>query len=166
VYFGSGKPAAAGEERFRSLTELKLGEFEATGFRGLDLAEKKLYRKYPDDPSRYRLCSVTNVHLPCCSREPRNERRSLGRISRPLDSVSPTRHATERDATIRHPPRKFNIVLAGQQADITRELKKTQKSLPPFGWDTEPVLGTEVIVEEAFIDRFCDLMYGGGWMEI
>ena len=53
-----------------------------------------------------------------------------------------------------------------QQADITRKLKKTQKSLPPFGWDTSPVMGAEVIIEEAFMDVFCDLMYGGGWMEI
>ena len=27
-------------------------------------------------------------------------------------------------------------------------------------------MGTEVIAEEAFMDAFCDLMYGGGWMEI
>jgi len=27
-------------------------------------------------------------------------------------------------------------------------------------------MGTEVIVEEAFMDVFCDLMCGGGWMEI
>jgi hypothetical protein len=52
------------------------------------------------------------------------------------------------------------------QADIARKLKKTQKSLPPFGWDTEPVMGTEMVIEEAFMDVFCDLMYGGGWMEI
>ena len=41
-YFGLGKPAVAGEERFRSLTELKWGEFEAMDFGGLDPAEKKL----------------------------------------------------------------------------------------------------------------------------
>jgi len=52
-----------------------------------------------------------------------------------------------------------------QQADITRKLKKTQKSLLPFGWDTEPAMGTEVIIE-ALTDVFCDLMYGSGWMEI
>ena len=52
-----------------------------------------------------------------------------------------------------------------QQANITRKLEKTQKSLPPFGWDTEPVADTEVIIEEAFMDVFCDLMYGGGSME-
>jgi hypothetical protein len=53
-----------------------------------------------------------------------------------------------------------------QQADITRKLKKRQKSPPPFGWDTEPVMGAEVIIGEAFIDVFCDLLYGGGWMDI
>ncbi len=41
-YFGLGKPALAGEERFRTLTDLKWGEFEAMGFGGLDPAEKKL----------------------------------------------------------------------------------------------------------------------------
>ena len=41
-YFGLGKPAIAGEERFRNLTDLKWGEFEAMGFGGLDPAEKKL----------------------------------------------------------------------------------------------------------------------------
>ena len=41
-YFGLGKPAVAGEERFRSLTELKWGEFEAAGFGGLESSEKKL----------------------------------------------------------------------------------------------------------------------------
>jgi len=52
-----------------------------------------------------------------------------------------------------------------QQTDITRKVKKLQKSLPPFGWDTEPVMGAEVIIEEAFIDAFCDLVYGGGWID-
>jgi hypothetical protein len=27
-------------------------------------------------------------------------------------------------------------------------------------------MGTEAIIEEAFIDVFCDLVYGGGWMDI
>jgi hypothetical protein len=45
-------------------------------------------------------------------------------------------------------------------------MKKTQRSLPPFGWDTEPIIGSEEMVEEAFIDVFCDLIYGGGWMDL
>ena len=27
-------------------------------------------------------------------------------------------------------------------------------------------MGTEAIIEEAFVDVFCDLVYGGGWMDI
>ena len=41
-YFGVGKPPVAGEEQFRSLTDLKWGEFEAMGFGGLESSEKKL----------------------------------------------------------------------------------------------------------------------------
>jgi hypothetical protein len=41
-YFGLGKPGVAGEERFRSLTELMWGEFETMGFGGLESSKKKL----------------------------------------------------------------------------------------------------------------------------
>ena len=51
-------------------------------------------------------------------------------------------------------------------AEMSKKLKKTEKSLPPFGWDTEPVIGNEEVIEEAFIDVFCDLIYGGGWMDL
>ena len=49
---------------------------------------------------------------------------------------------------------------------MAKKLKKTQKSLPAFGWDTEPVVGSEEVIEEAFVDVFCDLVYGGGWMDL
>jgi hypothetical protein len=41
-YFGLGKPGVAGEERFRSSTELKWGEFKTMGFGGLESSNKKL----------------------------------------------------------------------------------------------------------------------------
>jgi hypothetical protein len=50
-------------------------------------------------------------------------------------------------------------------AELTRKLRKAHKALPAFGWDTNPVLGPEEVVEEAFVDVFCDLLWGGGWME-
>ena len=76
------------------------------------------------------------------------------------------RRATGHDATIQLPLVNSISSWPEQQADIMRKLKKPQNSLPPFGWDTEPVMGTEVIIEEALLDVCCDLMYGGGWMEI
>ena len=56
------------------------------------------------------------------------------------------RRAAEHDATIQHPPRKFNLVLAIATSQYHAQVERTQKSLPPFGWDTEPVIGTEVVV--------------------
>lgn len=53
-----------------------------------------------------------------------------------------------------------------RDAELTKKIKKTEKQLPPFGWDTEPVMGSEEIMEEAFVDVFCDLVYGGGWMDL
>ena len=53
-----------------------------------------------------------------------------------------------------------------QQEEMRRKLRKAHRALPPFGWDTEPVMGQEEVIEEAFLDVFCDLVYGGGWMDI
>jgi hypothetical protein len=52
-----------------------------------------------------------------------------------------------------------------QQEEMRRRLKKAQKNLPTFGWDTSPVLGSEEFVEEALVDVFTDLVYGAGWMD-
>ena len=87
---------------------------------------------------------------------------------RDFSSSGFTRTDAPRSATLQFSTPLVNLISSWseQQADLTRKLKKTQKSLPPFGWDTEPIMGAEVIIEEAFMDVFCDLMYGGGWMEI
>jgi hypothetical protein len=52
-----------------------------------------------------------------------------------------------------------------KQEELRRRLRKAQKALPTFGWDTNPVLVTEEWVQEAFVDVFCDLVYGAGWMD-
>jgi len=50
--------------------------------------------------------------------------------------------------------------------DIHRKLKKTQKTLPAFGWDTTPVAGMEWLVEEGFADCWADLLLSSGWMDM
>jgi hypothetical protein len=57
-YFGVGKPAVTGEERFRSLTDLKWGEFEMMGFGGLESGEKKLQFDLTES-------ARTVCHVPC-----------------------------------------------------------------------------------------------------
>ncbi len=60
-YFGVGKPAIAGEERIRSLTELKWGEFEATDFGDLESGEKKLQFDFTE--SARAVCYVSSFLL-------------------------------------------------------------------------------------------------------
>jgi len=56
--------------------------------------------------------------------------------------------------------------LAGAANRYHTQGEEVAKSLPPFGWDTEAVMGTKTIIEEAFIDVFCDFVYGGGWIDV
>ncbi|KAH9059688.1 hypothetical protein EDB87DRAFT_1675041 [Lactarius vividus] len=123
-YFGLGKPALAGEERFRNLTDLKWGEFEAMGLGKLqfDLTESARTSR-----------AAKRATLTWTDFSSSGFSRTDAPLSATLQFSSPL---------------------------------KTQKSLPPFGWDTEPVMGTEAVIEESFVDVFCDLVYGGGWMDI
>jgi hypothetical protein len=77
-YFGLGKPVVAGEERFRSLTDLRWGEFEAMGFGGLESSERKLQFDLTESARTVRLVSFFSVVLLiftmlCCSPEQQNE---------------------------------------------------------------------------------------------
>jgi hypothetical protein len=142
-YFSLGKPGVAGEERFRSQFDLtESARSVCLGF----------------------FCRVA------CINDAMLQSRAAKRTTLTWTDFSSsgfTRTDTPLSATLqfRTPLVKSTSSWPEQQADITRKLQKTQKSLPPFGWDTEPVVGAEVIIE-AFMDIFCDLMYGGGWMEI
>ena len=52
------------------------------------------------------------------------------------------------------------------EKDLQWKSRKQQKILPVFGWDTALVIdGREEVVEEGFVDVFCDLSYGGGWAD-
>ena len=115
-YFGLGKLAVVGEERYRSLTELKWGEFEAMVFGELDPAQKKVRFDLTESARTVRLDLGSLVFTKC----------------------SPT-------------------------VSQSREAKRTTLTWTDY---TEPAMGTEVVIEEAFMDVFRDLMYGGGWMEI
>lgn len=50
-----------------------------------------------------------------------------------------------------------------KQHEIHSKLKKAQKALPSFSWDTTPILGGEEAIEESFLDVWCDILCGSGW---
>ena len=138
-----------GEDRFRSLTDLKWGEFEASGFGGL-ADDKKLQFDLTEGARAARRAKRQTLTWNDFSQA------GFSRMDDPLHTT--LQFSAPLSTTINQWP--------AQNAEISKKLKKTQKSLPPFGWDTEPVMAAEEVVEEAFVDVFCDLVYGGGWMDI
>jgi hypothetical protein len=139
-----------GEDRFRSLTDLKWGEFEASGFDNVLSDEKKLQFDLTEGARAARRAKRQTLTWNDFSQA------GFTRMDDPLNTT--LQFSTPVAATINQWPT--------QNAEISRKLKKTQKSLPAFGWDTEPVMASEEVIEEAFVDVFCDLVYGGGWMDI
>ncbi|OJA17851.1 hypothetical protein AZE42_08897 [Rhizopogon vesiculosus] len=138
-----------GEDRFRSLTDLKWGEFESMGFGTLGADEKKLQFDLTESARTARAAKRATLTW--------NDFSTTGftRTDAPLSAT--LQFSTPLTHTISSWP--------SHNADLTKKLKKTARTLPAFGWDTEPVLGTEEVVEEAFVDVFCDLVWGGGWRE-
>jgi len=149
------------------LTELKWGRFEAMGFGGLDPAEKKLQFDLTESARTIRLDLGSVVLLMFTYRVvvagvETNDAHLDGFL---VHWIPSHRRATD---TLQFSTHLVNSISSWpeQQADIARKLKKTQRVFSAFRWDIEPVMDTEVIIDEALMDVFCDLMYDGGWMEI
>ncbi|KZT64696.1 hypothetical protein DAEQUDRAFT_678109 [Daedalea quercina L-15889] len=139
----------SGEDRFRSLTDLKWGEFEIMGFGDLT-DDKKLQFDLTEGARAARAAKRATLTWQDFSSS------GFSRTDAPLN------------ATLQFSTPVTNSVSSwpAHSVELHRKLKKTQKALPSFGWDTEPVLGAEEVIEEAFVDVFCDLVYGGGWLDI
>ncbi|KAF8151798.1 hypothetical protein B0H34DRAFT_665136 [Crassisporium funariophilum] len=150
-YFGLGE-GRENEDRFRSLTDLKWGEFESMGFSGLGV----------DDNNKKLQFDLTET----ARTERAAKRQTLSWND--FSSAGFTRMDAPLSATLQFSSPLANTISSwpAQNVDMTKKLKKAQKAMPAFGWDTEPVVGSEEVIEEAFLDVFCDLVYGGGWMDL
>ncbi|KAJ2933162.1 hypothetical protein H1R20_g3882, partial [Candolleomyces eurysporus] len=147
-YFGLSSTKRS-DDHFRSLTDLKWGEFEDMGFSSIG-DDKKLQFDLTESARQER----------------KNKRQTLDWND--FSTAGFTRMDAPLSATLQFSTPVLNTVSSWptQQAEIHKKLKKQQKTLPSFGWDTEPVIGNEEVIEESFVDVFCDLIYGGGWMDL
>ncbi|KAG7442004.1 uncharacterized protein BT62DRAFT_1011045 [Guyanagaster necrorhizus] len=134
----------AGEEdgeRFRSLTDLKWGEFESLGFGGL--GQEKL-----------------QFDLNESARTERNIKRQTLSWNDFSSTGFSRSDITPLSATLQFSPPMAATISSYQPAEYAKKLKKAAKHIPAFGWDTEPVVGQEEVIEEAFLDVFCDILCG------
>ncbi|KAG8874786.1 hypothetical protein FS842_000515 [Serendipita sp. 407] len=135
------------DDRFQSLTDMRWGTFENFGFSDTD--KGKLAFDLTESARKSRAEKRETLSW--------NDFSSAG-FTRTDEPLSVTlQFSTPVASTINS--------WASQSAEIHRKLKKAQKALPPFGWDTTPVLGREEMVEEGFIEVFASLVYGSGWMD-
>ncbi|SJL14904.1 uncharacterized protein ARMOST_18380 [Armillaria ostoyae] len=134
----------AGQEdgdRFRSLTDLKWGEFESLGFGGL--GQDKLQFDLNESARTARSTKRQTLSW--------NDFSSTGFTRADVAPLS---------ATLQFSPPMSATISSYQPAEYAKKLKKAAKHIPAFGWDTEPVVGQEEVIEEAFLEVFCDIVCG------
>ncbi|KAL1750014.1 hypothetical protein FB107DRAFT_252424 [Schizophyllum commune] len=145
------------DDKFKSLTDLQWGEFEALGFdeQGVQDELKFILGESARSARKVKRGTISW-----------NDFSSDGflRGDDGLDDV--LRFTLDNPLGIgasAHPLNEKEI--KERHADLTKKLKKREKasactSLPAFGWDTTPVLGPDVLIEESFLDVYCDLLCG------
>ncbi|KAK0201290.1 hypothetical protein DFS33DRAFT_1123669 [Desarmillaria ectypa] len=134
----------AGDEdgdRFRSLTDLKWGEFESLGFGGL--GQEKLQFDLNESARTERSTKRQTLSW--------NDFSSTGFTRSDITPLS---------ATLEFSPPMSATISSYHPVEYAKKLKKAAKHIPAFGWDTEPVVGQEEVIEEAFLDVFCDIFCG------
>ncbi|KAG8907512.1 hypothetical protein FRB99_003885 [Tulasnella sp. 403] len=132
--------------QFRSLTDLQWGRFEELGFRDPDV--KKLEFDLNEGARMTRSQKRTTLSW--------NDFSAIGflRDDVPLSET----------LQFSYPISSSISAWPSHADDIHRKLKKTQKVLPQFGWDTTPVAGQEWTIEEGFVSCWADLLLSSGWM--
>lgn len=162
--FGGGM---GGEEKFRSLSDKRWGDFESLGFGEGDV--KKLQFDLNESAR-----TVSSAHYlnelgltPFRPFKERNMKRATLTWA-DFSAAGFNRAETSLSNTLQFSQPVVTTITQWPDNDkeLSRKLKKIQKNMPTFGWETEPVMdGREEIIEEGFMDVFCDLLYAGGWMD-
>ncbi|KDN37847.1 hypothetical protein RSAG8_09901, partial [Rhizoctonia solani AG-8 WAC10335] len=135
--------------KYSSLTDMRWGEFEAAGFGNGETEGKRLEFDLTEGARQSRLQKRTTMTWSDFS---------AGGFTAGGAPLSDTlQFAAPLSTTIQTWP--------SANEDLHRKLKKQQKVLPAFGWETTPVAGQEWVVEEAFLNCWADLIWSSGWCE-
>ncbi|CAE6411917.1 unnamed protein product [Rhizoctonia solani] len=135
--------------KYSSLTDMRWGEFEAIGFGSGETEGKRLEFDLTEGARQSRLEKRATMTWSDFSAA------GFAGGGAPLSDT--LQFAAPLSTTIQTWPTASE--------DLHRKLKKQQKVLPAFGWETTPVAGQEWVVEEAFLDCWADLIWSSGWCE-
>ncbi|KAJ3739811.1 hypothetical protein DFH05DRAFT_500906 [Lentinula detonsa] len=165
LYSSSGSlTGRIGTERdYKSLTDEKWGNFEYTGFGGDESTEKKLQFDLTESARAAR--SIKRETLDWSSFSSSGFSRSDTPLQTALQLTVPPQLNLSTSLTPLNSPSSPNPSPPITPSESRKLKKKGKNGAPTFSWDVEPVLGPEQIIEEAFLDVYCDLLRGSGWSE-
>jgi hypothetical protein len=149
---------------FKSLTDEKWNNFENIGFGGMgvdEVRDKKLQFDLTESARAARSIKRETMDWKTFSSS------GFSRMDDPLQTALqlsvPPRLTLNTSSALSSP----SSSPPATPVENRKLRKKVKNGAPtsPFVWDVEPVLGPEQIIEEAFVDVFCDLVRGSGWSE-
>jgi hypothetical protein len=164
-FFSHSKRLGSGERDYKSLTDERWDNFENAGFGGLgvsDKSDKKLQFDLTESARAVRTVKRETLDWDSFSSS------GFSRSDTPLESalmlsVPPQLSLNTASSSLSSPSSSPPITPVENNKKLRK--KKNSNGPPAFSWDVEPVLGPEQIIEEAFLDVFCDLLQGSGWYE-
>ncbi|KAF8329758.1 uncharacterized protein EI90DRAFT_1341600 [Cantharellus anzutake] len=164
---------SSSEDRFKNLTELKWSIFAETGFDSpnakllqFDLSETA--RRNVRSPRKRDTLSWNDFseigfdRLSAKLSSTEGDPRYLDRAGTPMPPMS---HDPLADALQFSVPTESPSAWTDHAVDWHRKLKKQQKILPQFGWETTPVAGREWIIEEGMAAAWCELCLSSRWVD-
>lgn len=134
-----------GTQHFKTLTEKKWVEFEKVGFGS---SEGNIRLNLSEHTRRIPLEKRRTMNW--------NDFAAIG-FSRPGDLL---------DISLNNPVIHKESPSLTRGPSVIRKLRKAPHVQPQVELVSEPILGSEEVVEEAFLGVFCDLIYGGGWSDM
>ncbi|KAE9401015.1 hypothetical protein BT96DRAFT_621482 [Gymnopus androsaceus JB14] len=162
-FFAHPRLGNGGDRDYKSLSDQRWDNFENAGFGGLgvdDKSEKKLQFDLTESARAVRTVKRETLDWSSFSSS------GFSRSDAPLETalvLSVPPQLSLNTSSISSPSSSPPITPI--EANKKLRKKKTSGGPPAFSWDPEPVLGPEQIIEEAFVDVWCDLLQGSGWGE-
>lgn len=158
------------EDRFKNLADLQWSQFSETGFKApdtkllqFDLGEtarrnaRNIGKRETVNWSDFALGGFDRPQLKSSMTSPPS---SGGENPLPFLPMDPLAEVLQFSVPVDKPE-----AWSEHASELHRKLRKQQKSLPSFGWETGAVGGREWIVEESMVQAWGELCLSSGWMD-
>jgi len=158
------------EERFRNLADLQWSQFSETGFKAPDTkllqfdlgetARRNARNVGKRDSINWTDFTLAGFDRPLLKPSLSSPPPVTGQKELPFLPLDPLAEVLQFSVPIDRPD-----TWSEHSSELTRKLKKQQKSLPSFGWETGAVAGRDWYVEEGMIATWAEFCLSSGWMD-